>query len=180
MSALEQLLKQLADPSGIAWNEETYDLALANTLEGAERAEYAAKLIENAGQGDTHAILTLGHMRVEEALPVLRVDAAGTAPWAATSRRALVLMGHGEEVVDKVIEDALHGKARMGRVAAVMALPAIGGPKAIDALGKALSDPDSSVRMIAWNALVAALDLEPIMRVPDGKLLRLPRLLLRP
>src|SRR5678816_3507979 len=67
MSALEQLLQQLADPSGIAWNEETYDLALANTLVGQERAEYVAKLIENAGQGDTHAILTLGHMQVEEA-----------------------------------------------------------------------------------------------------------------
>ena len=154
----------------MAWNEETYDVALASTLEGADRATYVAKLIENAGQGDTHAILTLAHMKATEALPVLRVDAAGTAPWAATSRRALALMGHGDEVIDAIISDALEGKARMGRVAAVMALPAIGGPKAIEALGKALGDPDSSVRMIAWNALVAALGLEPVMRGPSGKL----------
>ncbi len=168
--SLEQLLQQLADPSGIAWNEETYDLALASALDGSDRATYLAKLIENAGQGDTHAILTLGHMQATEALPVLRVDAAGSAPWAATSRRALVLLGHGDEVVDAIVEDALHGKARMGRVAAVMDLPKIGGPKAITALGQALNDEDSSVRMLAWNGLVAALDLEPVMRSPEGKL----------
>src|SRR4051812_44224758 len=109
MSALDQLLQQLADPSGIAWNEETYDLALASTLDVTDRGTYVAKLIENAGQGDTHAILTLGHMQVEEALPVLRVDAGSSASWAATSRRALVLMGHGDEVIDAIVEDALRG-----------------------------------------------------------------------
>ena len=176
MTALETLLQQLADPSGIAWNEETYDLALASTLTREERGTYVAKLIEQAGQGDTHAILTLGHLQVQEALPVLRVDAGGTAPWAATSRRALALMGHGEEVIDAIVDDALHGKARMGRVAAVMALPMIGGPKAIEALGKALSDPDSSVRMIAWNGLVAALGLDSLMRSPEGKLEKTTRL----
>ncbi len=170
MSALERLLQQLEGPSGIAWNEETYDLALASTLDGADRATYVAKLIENAGQGDTHAILTLGHLQATEALVVLRVDAAGSAPWAATSRRALVLLGHGEEVVDAIVNDALHGSARMGRVAAVMDLSKIGGPKAITALGHALDDAASSVRMIAWNGLVAALDLDPLMRSPDGKL----------
>ena len=170
MSALEQLLQQLADPSGIAWNEETYDLALASTLDVEDRGTYVAKLIENAGQGDTHAILTLGHMQVDEALPMLRTDAVGTEPWAATSRRALVLMGHGEEVIEAVVNDALHGKARMGRVAAVMDLPKIGGPKAIAALAEALSDEDSTVRMIAWNGLVAVLDLAPLMHSPDGKL----------
>ncbi len=74
MSAPEQLLQQLADPSGIAWNEETYDLALASSLDGSDRASYVAKLIENAGQGDTHAILTLGHMQATEAeVEVMRV-----------------------------------------------------------------------------------------------------------
>ncbi len=170
MSALDQLMQQLADPSGIAWNEETYDIALASTLEGTERGTYVAKLIENAGQGDTHAILTLGHLQATEALAVLRVDAASSAPWAATSRRALVLLGHGDEVIDAIVEDALQGTARMGRVAAVMALPMIGGPKAITALGQALDDADSSVRMIAWNGLVAALDLDALMRSPEGKL----------
>ncbi len=170
MSALDQLLQQLADPSAIAWNEETYDLALASTLESADRANYVAKLIENAGQGDTHAILTLGNIQATEALPVLRVDAAGSAPWAATSRRALVLLGHGEQVVDAIVNDAINGKARMGRVAAVMDLPKIGGPKAITALGQALNDADSTVRMLAWNGLVAALNLEPLMRTPEGKL----------
>lgn len=170
MSALEQLLHQLADPSGIAWNEETYDLALAGELGEEDRATYVAKLMENAGQGDTHAILTLAHLGAAEALPMLREAATSQQPWAATARRALVVMGHGEEVVDAIVDDALHGKARMGRVAAVMALPAIGGPKAIGALGQALGDADSSVRMIAWNGLVAALDLESLMRSPEGKL----------
>jgi hypothetical protein len=170
MSALTQLLEQIANSSEIAWNEETYDLALAATLQGADRATYVAKLIENAQQGDTHAILTLGHLQAAEALPMLRAAATGTDPWAATARRALVLYGHGGEVIDAIVNDALHGQARMGRVAAVMDLPKIGGPKAIEALGQALGDPDSAVRMLAWNGLVAALDLEHVMRGPSGKL----------
>lgn len=170
MSALDQLLAQLADPSQLAWNEETYDLALASTLDRADLATYVEKLIANARQGDTHAILTLGHLGAAEAVPMLRAAATSSDPWAATARRAMVLLGHGGEVLDAVVNDALHGGARMGRVAAVMALPQIGGPKAVAALGQALEDPDSTVRMIAWNALIAALDLEPFMRGPSGKL----------
>lgn len=170
MSALDQLLQQFANPSEIAWNEETYDLAVASTLEGPDRATYVAKLMETAEQGDTHAILTLGHLQATVALPMLRSAATSQEPWAATARRALVLLGHGAEVLDAIMNDALHGGARMGRVAAVMDLPKIGGPKAIGALGQALDDADSSVRMIAWNALVAALDLERLMRSPEGKL----------
>lgn len=52
MSALDQLLQQLADPSTLAWNEETYELALSITLDGADRATYVAKLVATAEQGD--------------------------------------------------------------------------------------------------------------------------------
>ena len=39
MSAeLEQLLQQMANPSEIAWNEETYDLGLARSAPKTDRA----------------------------------------------------------------------------------------------------------------------------------------------
>lgn len=170
MSALDRLLSLLADRSEVAWNEETYDLALASTLSGADRTQYTAALIANAQQGDTHAILTLGHMGVTEALPMLRAAATSPEPWAATARRALALLGHGAEVIDALVHDALHGGAKMRRAAAVMALPKVGGPKAIAALGQALDDADFTVRMIAWDGLIAAVHLEPLMRSPAGKL----------
>ena len=169
MSDLDQLLQQIADPSGLAWNEETYDLALARGLSGTDRATYVAKLIDNANQGDTHAILTLGHLNAVEALPMLQAAAQGNAPWAPTARRALVLLGHGLEVVDAIAHDAVHAPAKMARVAAVLDLPKIGGPVAIAALDQALGDEDSAVRMLAWNGLVAALDLDRWMRSPAGR-----------
>jgi hypothetical protein len=168
MSDLDQLLQQMSDPSELAWNEETYDLALARGLSDADRSAYVTKLIEAARQGDTHAILTLGHLHAIEALPMLQAAATGNDPWAPTARRALVLLGHGAEVVDEIAHDAVHAAAKMARVAAVMDLPTIGGATAIAALEQALADPDSSVRMLAWNGLVAALDLERWIRSPAG------------
>ncbi|HEU4728445.1 MAG TPA: hypothetical protein VFT22_11160 [Kofleriaceae bacterium] len=168
MRALDQLLYQMSDRSGIAWNEETYDLALASGLSDAERSTYVAKLIENARRGDTHAILTLGHLHAGEALPMLQAAARSQDPWAGTARRALVLLGHGAEVVDAIAHDAVHATARMGRVAAVMDLPRIGGATAIAALEQALADADATVRMLAWNGLVEALDLDRWIRSPDG------------
>jgi len=169
MSDLDQLLRQIADPSELAWNEETYDLALARGLSGADRATYVAKLSENAQHGDTHALLTLGHLHAIEALAMLQAAARGTDPWAPTARRALVLLGHGAEVVDAIAHDAVHAPAKMARVAAVMDLPTIGGATALAALDQALADPDSAVRMLAWNGLVAALDLDHWLRSPEGK-----------
>lgn len=169
MSDLDQLLQQLADPSALPWNQETYDLALARGLDATDRAAYVAKLIDNAKQGDTHAILTLGHLHAREALSVLEADAKGSAPWAPTARRALVLLGQGDDVLDRIAHDAVHAPAKMARVAAVMDLGKLGGPVAIHALEQALADEDSSVRMLAWNGLVAVLDLDRWLRSPEGK-----------
>ena len=57
----------------------------------------------------------------------------------------------------------------MARVAAVMDLPKVGGAIAIAALAQALGDAAYEVRMLAWDGLVAALDLEPWLRGPDGQ-----------
>lgn len=102
MTVLDQLLHQMSDQSGLAWNEETYDLALASGLSDADRSTYVTKLIETARQGDTHAILTLGNLQAVEALSVLQAAAKSKDPWAPTARRALVLLGHGAEVVDEM------------------------------------------------------------------------------
>ncbi len=169
MSALEQLLRQLDDPSAVAWNEETYDLALARALEPSDRATYVAKLIDNARQGDTRAILTLGHLKATEALPVLETDAKSNEPWAATARRALVLFDKGADVVAEIARDAVSSPAKMGRVAAIMDLPKIGGAMALFALQQALLDEHSDVRVIAWDALVEALGLVKRLQSPEGK-----------
>lgn len=168
MSDLDQLLQQMSDPSGLAWNDETYDLALARGLTGADRATYVAKLIEAAKQGDTHAILTLGNLHAMEALPMLQAAGKSKDPWALAARRGLVLLDHGTEVVDEIAHDAVHAPAKMARVAAVMDLGKIGGATAIAALEQALADRDSAVRMLAWDGLVAALDLDRWLRGPGG------------
>src|SRR5262249_34965425 len=153
MTDLDRLLQQIANPSELAWNEETYDLALASGLSGADRSTLIAELIDTARIGDTHAILTLGHLQAVEALPMLQAAARSNEPWAPTARRALVLLGHGAEVAQDVAADAIHAPAKMARVAAVMDLPRIGGPIAIAALEHALADEDDAVRMLAWDGL---------------------------
>lgn len=169
MAALDQLLRQVADHAGIAWNQETYDLALARDLQPADRAVYVAKLMETAARGDTHAILTLGHLQAGEALAQLQADGKSGEPWALAARRALVLMGHGGEVIDLIARDAVHAPAKMARVAAVLDLPKVGGPVAIAALEDALADRESVVRMLAWNGLVEVLGLERVLRGPGGQ-----------
>jgi HEAT repeat protein len=169
MSALDQLLHQVANPSELAWNEETYDLALAAALSDAERATFVAKLIENAKVGDTRAIMTLGHLDADEAVPMLRAAAKGQDPWAPTARRALVLIGYGPDVIREIAHDAVHAPAKMVRVGAVMDLGKLGGGTAIAALREALADKDDAVRMLAWDAIVEVFDLGPLIRSPEGK-----------
>lgn len=169
MSELDLLLRQIADPSDLPWNEETYDLALARGVGGAERATLVAKLIEQGRLGDTRAILTLGHLQATEALPWIAEAARGYEPWAPTARRAMVLYGQGSEVVGRLVEDAAHAPAKMARVAAVLALGQIGGETAIAGLEQAVGDPAYEVRMLAWDGLVAAHGLEPRLRGPEGK-----------
>ncbi|CAN5525336.1 hypothetical protein BH09MYX1_BH09MYX1_62940 [soil metagenome] len=168
-SSLERLLLQLANPTEVQWNEETYDLALASGLSLADRAEYVARLIETARIGDTHAILTLGHLHAIEALPMLQASGSSADPWAHAARRALVLLGHGAEVVERIARDATCSPAPMARVAAVMDLPKIGGVVAIAALEHALADEDYAVRMLAWDGLVTGFGLERLLQNPDGK-----------
>jgi hypothetical protein len=166
--SLDRLLQQLSDPSDLAWNAETYDLANAKDLTGSDRATYVAKLIEHANQGDTHAILTLGHLNAVEALPTLEVAAKSSEPWAGAARRALVLLGKGASVLAEIAHDAVHEPAKMRRVAAILDLPKLGGPVAIAALLDALVDEDSDVRVIAWDALIDALNLTKRIQNTEG------------
>ncbi len=167
--SLDLLLQQMSDPSTLSWKDETYDLALARGLSPAERATYVDKLIDNAKQGDAHAILTLGHLKATEALAVLQADAKSSEPWAGTARRALVLLGKGADVVEEIARDAVSSPAKMGRVAAIMDLPKIGGATAVFALQQALVDEDGDVRVIAWDALIETLGLTKRLQNPEGK-----------
>lgn len=169
MSSLDLLLKQISDPSELSWKDETYDLALARDLTAAERTTFLSRLIDAARKDDQRAVLTLGHIGAVETLPALLPLAKAKNPMAATARRAVVLLGHGNEVVAEIAADAVHSPAKMERVAAVMDLPKVGGPVAIDALEQALADREFEVRELAWQGLVAVLGLDPLLRSPDGK-----------
>jgi len=166
--SLERLLAQLADPSELSWKDETYDLALAGDLPATERSTFVAKLIEQAREGDTRAILTLGHLKASEALFVLNAAAKGQDPWSPTARRALVLFGRGADVANEIAHDAVHGPSKMGRIAAILDLPRIGGDIALVALQEALTDDDSDVRVLAWDALVEVLGLARRIQNPEG------------
>jgi hypothetical protein len=166
--SLELFLQQMSDPSTLSWKDETYDLSLARDITGAERTTLIAQLSEQARQGDTRAILTLGHLDAQESLPMLRAAATGNDPWAGTARRALVLLGKGNEVIDQIADDAVASPAKMARVAAIMDLGKLGGPKSLAALQKALVEEDSEVRLIAWDALIETLGLTKRLQSPEG------------
>jgi HEAT repeat protein len=169
MSTLDELLQQIEDPSELGWKDETYDLGRARSLSGADRSAYVTKLIENIQEGDTRAILTLGHLDAKEALPALQDAAKTAAPWASVARRALVLLGKGDDEIDVIANDALHAPGKMARVAAVMDLTKLGGPKAIESLLQALTDSEYEVRLLAWDGLVEILKLDSIVRAPVGQ-----------
>jgi hypothetical protein len=169
MSSLDLLLKQIDDPSELSWKDETYDLALAAGLSDAERTAFVSRLIDAARQDDPRAVLTLGYIHADETLPALLPLAKAKNPMAATARRAVVLLGHGDQVVAEIAHDAVHSPAKMERVAAVMDLAKVGGPTAIDALEHALADSEYEVRELAWQGLVTVFGLDKLLRSPEGK-----------
>jgi hypothetical protein len=167
MSSLDLLLKQIDDPSDLSWKEETYDLALARDVTGNDRLTLVSRLIDAARADDQRAVLTLGYIGAVETLPALLPLAKAADPMAGTARRAVVLLGHGDEVIDLIAQDAMHSPNKMERVAAVMDLPKVGGEVAIDALDEALADEAYEIRELAWQGLIAVLGID--LRGPDGK-----------
>lgn len=166
MSSLDLLLKQIDDPSALSWKEETYDLALARDVSGADRNTLLSRLIDAARANDQRAVLTLGYIGAVETLPALLPLAKSADPMAATARRAVVLLGHGDEVIDLIAQDAVQSPNKMERVAAVLDLPKVGGDVALDALEQALADEAYEIREMAWQGLVALLGID--LRGPDG------------
>jgi HEAT repeat protein len=169
MSSLDILLGQIDDPSNLSSKDETYDLALARDLGGADRTKLLSRLIDAARGDDQRAVLTLGYIGAVETLPALLPLARANNPMAATARRAVVLLGHGSDVVDLIARDAVGSPAKMVRVAAVMDLAKVGGDKALDALEQALGDSEFEIRELAWQGLVTLFELDPVLRGPDGK-----------
>ena len=167
MASLDLLLKQIDDPSELSWKDETYDLALARDVTGEDRLTLLSRLIDAARADDQRAVLTLGYIGATETLPALLALAKAAQPMAGTARRAVVLLGHGDEVIDGIAHDAVHSPNKMERVAAVMDLPKVGGDVAIDALVEALADEAYEIRELAWQGLVTMFKID--VRGPDGK-----------
>jgi hypothetical protein len=168
MSSLDILLRQIEDPSQLSWKDETYDLALAREVTGSDRDRLLARLIDAARADDPRAVLTLGYIGAVETLPALLSLARANHAMAANARRAVVLLGHGKEVLDLIAQDAVSSPIKMERVAAVMDLAKLGGNVAIDALLQALADEEFEVRELAWQGLVTVLGLDPLLRSPEG------------
>jgi hypothetical protein len=168
MSSLDLLLRQIEDPSQLSWKEETYDLALARDVSGADRDRLLARLIDASLADDPRAVLTLGYIGAVETLPALLSLARANHAMAATARRAVVLLGRGKDVLDLIAQDAMSSPIKMERVAAVMDLAKLGGNQAIAALMEALGDDAYEVRELAWQGLVSVLGLDPLLRSPEG------------
>lgn len=169
MSSLDLLLKQIDDPSGLSWKDETYDLALARDISGGDRDRLLSRLIDAARADDQRAVLTLGYIGAVETLPALLPLARANNAMAGTARRAVVLLGHGDEVINLIARDAVSSPNKMERVAAVMDLAKVGGDNAIDALTQALDDSEYEIRELAWQGLVTVFGLDALLRGPDGK-----------
>jgi hypothetical protein len=162
MSVLDELLRELVDPSNLEWRAEAYSVERASSLNTADRATYVAKLMEKAERGDKRAVLSLGYLPALEAVPTLLAASKNNVAWALTARRALVLLGSGYEVIDAIVHDALHAHSTMDRVAAMMDLKKLGGSQAMKAFDQGLNDSDATVRMLSWEGLVSSYDLERI------------------
>ncbi len=167
--SLDLLLQQLTERSRLSWRDETYDLALASNLSASELATYVAGLLEQAHEGDGIAMLTLAHLNVTEAIPMLVAFGKRSESVGATiARRALIVLGNGADVITEIAHDAVSSDDKMERFAAVLDLPKVGGPTAIFALRQALLDEDSDVRVVAWDGLIEALGLTKRLQNPEG------------
>lgn len=139
-AALSAILAQLDAAAAPPPTEETYDLSRLRELSPAERTTLAARLVSAAQAGDLRALLTLGEL---------------DEPASVAS------------VVQGLAADAAGG-SWLERFAAVMALGQVGGPVAVGALRRALTDDDSHVRLRAFESLVEALGLAGYVKAADG------------
>ena len=167
-SELQTLLAELHDPSNLSWKDETYSIERAADLDAAERELYIRRLIELAQHGDEKAMLSLGALKVTEAIdPLLRISQA-QAERASYARRALVWLGRGQDVIADVAHDATSSQQMSVRAAAVLNLGQLGGPIATQALDACLDDVDSTVRSMAADALIELFHLQKYSLGADG------------
>lgn len=170
MSALQDLLRQIADPATTVHPfDEAYDLALARGLTGADRTILVGHLIDASRDGDGRAVLTLGYIQAFETLPALIALAETDDPLAVYARRSVAMMGRAADVVDGLLLDTLNAKRTTDRIEALRELAKLDAPLVRPTLQHALGDPDFSVREAAWEALVDLYGLRPLIVGPDGK-----------
>jgi hypothetical protein len=158
-TSLRELLEELHDKAG---SDETYDLALARSLDAGEGAAYAQALDAAIKSGDDRAALTAGSLGYASAIPTLKSLAGDPGSFGLAVRRALTTLGEGAFVVDGLVKD-LQAPGKIHRFAAAMALAKAGRPKnpvATEGLIEALNDADDLVRTRAFESLLAVLDVE--------------------
>jgi hypothetical protein len=145
---LNQLLAILNDYDP---QQDSYDLALWPEMSPSERTQAEDALIAAATDGDPRALVTIGHLRLERALPVVRTQAQNPHPWVRFAAHRAIRGLVGE--VDGLVEDGA-SDSWMIRLGAIRELVQVAGQMAESAIRNALDDADALVRSSALDGLI--------------------------
>lgn len=156
-SALEALLQELKE--GISPRRGSYSYELLDSMDGSEQERVLSELMRMARERDAPAVTTLGELRYAPAVPILREVASGGRS-SLEARRALHLLGHGNELLEYLRND-LDSSSMITRFSAVDLLGESSGDESTSLLQEALSDTDARVRLLAYEKLVGRLGLQP-------------------
>jgi len=131
--------------------QDSYDLALWPEMSPSERTEAEDALIAAAADGNPRALVTIGHLRLERALPAVRTQAQNPHPWVRFAAHRAIRGLVGE--VDGLIEDGA-SDSWMIRIGTIRELVHVTGEMAESVILNALDDADALVRSAALDGLI--------------------------
>ena len=148
---LNQFLAEIQE--GVGPRIDSYDIRLVEKMTPESRQKAIAELLVRAAERDPQAIMSLGYLRVREAIPVIREIAAGDHG-SVEARRTMVLLGCGDEMIPYFREDT-QSESMIVRFSAVEALGELRSDEALSLLKACLTDRDGRVRLHAYEKLIA-------------------------
>lgn len=163
--ALANFLAAMEQPA----REETYPLIWWRQLNPGEQRVVEDRLIRRAAdQGDDRAMATLAAIGSQRALPELEKLAQEKGFIGANARRAVLKLQPNPQNLQAVTTDLQKGSQQQ-RFTAARDLGQQPDDAALTALLQALEDPDSLVRMEAYEQILQKLGLTPLMQDARGQ-----------
>lgn len=156
-SAFDRFSQELKD--GVSPRRGSYSHELLQEMNPAEKETIFSELLRRAEERDPAAVMTLGELRYVPATGILREVAAGGGS-ALEARRALHLLGHGNELLEYLRND-LDSPSMITRFSAVDLLGESSGDESTALLLEALSDTDARVRLLAYEKVIERFRLQP-------------------